>query len=110
MTVISGDGLIQAAATMIVGAVFLVVLRQAIDPKKPITHGFVVLMLVPVYFWVFAIIVAAMRDVAMMWVTPEPAVFGLMGVSGIRLGLLLFEIGLVAFIFVIAYTSVLARR
>jgi len=110
MALISADGLIQAAATMIVGLLFLTNLRQAIEPKKSIPHGFVFLMLIPGYFWVLAIIVVAMRDVMMLWVTPDPRVFDLWGEIGIRLGLLLFEIGLVTFIFVLLYTTVSARR
>jgi hypothetical protein len=110
MALISADGLIQAAATMIVGLLFLTTLRQAIEPKKPITRGFVFLMLVPAYIWTLAIVVVALRDVMMLWMTPDPRVFDLLGEQGIRLGMLLFEIGLFTFICIMAYTSVSARR
>jgi hypothetical protein len=110
MALISGDGLIQAAATMIVGLLFLTTLRQAIEPKKPIPRDFVLRMLVPAYFWLFAIVVVTLRDVMMLWVTPDPRVFDLWGEIGIRWGLLLFEIGLGAFLLVIISTSVSARR
>jgi Mg2+/Co2+ transporter CorB len=111
---VSGDGLIQAAATLIVGVVFLLVLRQAIAPNKPITRPFIATMLVPVYFWVAAIATAVLTDVVMLgfgWFAPaptstvEPEGIQLLAERSLRWALLLLLLGLVAFVHAIIRTS-----
>lgn len=57
---LSGDAIVQANATLIVGVIFLVNLRAAL--KLPVTRSFVALMLMPVYFWSASIIMYLWGD------------------------------------------------
>jgi hypothetical protein len=107
---ISGDGLVQTAATLIVGVVFFVILRQAIAPNRPVTRTFVVLMLLPVVCWAVAIIAAVGIDAVTLF-GPYPTTIAaseaeqLLGERGIRWGLLMLAVGLLLFIPGVAFTA-----
>jgi hypothetical protein len=65
---LSGDAIIQAGATLTVGAIFLITLRKALGLR--VTSWSVSLLLVPVYFWGVSIAMIFWGDMVERTVPP----------------------------------------
>jgi len=101
---LSPDAIIQAIATLIVGVIFLVTLRQAIGLR--VTSRFILWIFAPIYFWTAAAAIFIFEDELAF--VPNCAVLGCFTAS--QAGRTLFFSGLVALVVVVFLTYVESGR
>jgi hypothetical protein len=97
---VSADTIVQASATLIVGIIFLVILRQALGLQ--ITRKFLFWIFLPTYFWVCASITVIFQDEIWM---QQLNCTRLGCISPALVGDILFILGLVALLIIIVSVS-----